>query len=98
VAWGPEGCGESEVVGESDLSVLPDAAPGALPAVLVSSSPAGEDEMNTYLNAAVATERQQQQIADAAAYRRSRTVKAVRRRPRSRRVSAFLKDLAAASL
>jgi hypothetical protein len=56
--------------------------------------------MNTYLNAAVATDRQQQRIA-AAAYRRSRTdraVKANRRRTSSRRVSAFLKDLAAASL
>jgi hypothetical protein len=57
--------------------------------------------MNTYLNAAVATEHQQQLIADAAAYRRSRTdrtVKATRRRPRNHRVPAFLKDLAAATL
>jgi hypothetical protein len=57
--------------------------------------------MNTYLNAAVGTERQQQMIADAAEFRRSRRyrkVKTVRRRARSRRVSAFLKDLAAASL
>jgi hypothetical protein len=57
--------------------------------------------MNTYFNAAVATERQQQLIADAAPYRRSRsdhTAKVIRRRTSSRRVSAFLKDLAAASL
>jgi hypothetical protein len=57
--------------------------------------------MNTYLNAAVGTERQQQMIADAAEFRRSRRdrkVKTVRRRAPSRRVSAFLKDLAAASL
>ena len=57
--------------------------------------------MNTYLNAAVGTERQQQMIADAAEFRRGRgdrKVKTVRRRVRSRRVSAFLKDLAAASL
>jgi hypothetical protein len=57
--------------------------------------------MNIYLNAAVGTERQQQMIADAAEFRRSRRdrkVKTVRRRARSRRVSAFLKDLAAASL
>jgi hypothetical protein len=55
--------------------------------------------MNTYLNAAVAAEHQQQLIADAAAYRRSRTeraVKTVQRRRRSRRITAFLKDLAAA--
>jgi hypothetical protein len=47
-----------------------------------------EDEMNTYLNAAVATEHQQQLIADAATYRRSRThrtVKAIRRRTRNPR-------------
>ena len=57
--------------------------------------------MNTDLNAAVGTEHQRQMIADAAEFRRSRrdrTVKPVRRRARSRRVSAFLKDLAAASL
>jgi hypothetical protein len=57
--------------------------------------------MNTYLNAALGTEHQQQMIADAAEFRRSRrdrTVKTVRRRVRNRRVSAFLKDLAAASL
>ena len=57
--------------------------------------------MNTYLNAAVGTERQQQMIADAAEFRRSRRdrkVKTVRRRAPSRRVSAFRKDLAAASL
>jgi hypothetical protein len=44
--------------------------------------------MNTYLNAAVATEHQQQLIADAATYRRSRThrtVKAIRRRTRNPR-------------
>jgi hypothetical protein len=57
--------------------------------------------MNTYLNAMVATERQQELIADAAAYPRSRSeraVKAVRRGRRSRRGTAFLKDLVAASL
>jgi hypothetical protein len=57
--------------------------------------------MNTYLNAAVATEHQQQLIAYVAPFRRShpdRTVKANRRRPTTRRISAFLKDLAAASL
>jgi len=57
--------------------------------------------MSTYLNAAVATEHQQQLIADVTPYRRSRTdrtVKGIRRRPTTRRVSAFLKDLAAASL
>lgn len=57
--------------------------------------------MNTYLNAAAATERHRGLIVDAAEFRRSRParkVKAVRRRVRSQRVSAFLKDLAAASL
>jgi hypothetical protein len=57
--------------------------------------------MNTYMNAAVATEHQQQRSADAVEFRRSRTdrdVKAIRRRARSHRVSAFLKDLAAASV
>jgi hypothetical protein len=57
--------------------------------------------MNTYLNAAVGTERQQQMIADAAEYRhsrRDRKVKTVQRRARSRRVTAFLRDLVAASL
>jgi hypothetical protein len=58
--------------------------------------------MNSYFNAAVATEHQQQLIADTAAFRRTRTdrtAKPVRRRSTSRRrVSAFLKDLAAASL
>jgi hypothetical protein len=54
--------------------------------------------MNTYLNAAVATEHQQQLNADAAEFRRSRTDQAIRPRARSHRVSAFLKDLAAASL
>jgi hypothetical protein len=57
--------------------------------------------MNTYLNVAIATEHQQQLSADAAEFRRSRTdrnVKAIRRRARSHRVSALLKDLAAASL
>ena len=56
--------------------------------------------MNTYLNAAAATERHHELIVDAAQPRRSRRdrrVKAVRR-TRSHRVSAFLKDLAAASL
>jgi hypothetical protein len=55
--------------------------------------------MNTYFSAAVATERQQQLIADAAPYRRSRSkVKAIRLRASSHHVSAFFKDLAAASL
>ena len=57
--------------------------------------------MNSYLNAAAATERHRSQIVEAADFRRTRTtpkVKAVRRRVRSQRVSAFLKDLAAASL
>jgi hypothetical protein len=57
--------------------------------------------MNTYFNAVVATERQQQLIADAAPYRRSRSdraVKVIRRRTSSRRAFAFFKDLAAASL
>jgi hypothetical protein len=57
--------------------------------------------MNTYFNAAIATERQQQLIADATPYRRSRsdrTAKVIRRRTGSRRFSAFFKDLAAASL
>jgi hypothetical protein len=57
--------------------------------------------MNTYLNAAVATEHQHQLIAAAAEFRRSRTdrkVKATRARTHSHRVSAFLKDLAAAAL
>ena len=48
--------------------------------------------MNTTLNAAVASDRQHQLIAEAAAYRRSHTVSR-----RGHRVSAFLKDLAAAS-
>lgn len=50
--------------------------------------------MNTTLNAAVASDRQHQLIDEAAAYRRAR--KAGRRR--SHRVSAFVKDLVAASL
>jgi len=57
--------------------------------------------MNTYLNAAVATELQQQVIDAAADVRRSRTdrkVKATRALARSHRVSAFLKDVAAAAL
>jgi hypothetical protein len=57
--------------------------------------------MSPYLNAAVATERQREMIEDGAAYRRSHTSrqnKAIRRRVRSRRVSVFLKDLAAAAL
>ena len=49
--------------------------------------------MNTTLNAAVATERQHQLITEAAEYRRAR-----KSGKRSHRVSAFLKDLAAASL
>jgi hypothetical protein len=59
--------------------------------------------MNTYLSATIATERQRQLIADAAQSRRARTrtsrkPKAVRGQARSHRVSAFLRDLAAASL
>jgi hypothetical protein len=60
--------------------------------------------MSPYLNAEVATEHQRELHTDAAAYRRSRTErqpkahKAGRRYGRNHRVSAFLKDLAAASL
>jgi hypothetical protein len=52
-----------------------------------------EPEMTTNLTAVIATERQQRYTDDAAAYRRSRGV-----RRHTRRVGAFLKDLAAASL
>lgn len=60
--------------------------------------------MSPYLNAQVATEHQRELHTDASANRRSRTErqpkahKATRRYGRSHRVSAFLKDLAAASL
>jgi hypothetical protein len=55
--------------------------------------------MNTYLNAAVATEHQHELIAAAADVRRSRTDRKVKAtRARSHRVNAFLKDLAAAAL
>jgi hypothetical protein len=57
--------------------------------------------MDTYLNAAVAAERQHQLIVDAERARRSaadRKPKARHRRNRSHRVSGFLRDLAAASL
>lgn len=57
--------------------------------------------MNTDLNAAAATEHQHQLIVDAAEFRRSGSgpkVRAVRWRARRHRVSAFLKDLSAASL
>ena len=61
--------------------------------------PTGEREMNTNLNAAVATEHQYQLIAAAADARRSRTDrKVMATRVRSHRVSAFLKDLAVAAL
>ena len=50
--------------------------------------------MNTTMNIAVATEHQHQLIADASSYRRGRKVS----RRRTHRVTAFLKDLAAASL
>jgi hypothetical protein len=49
-------------------------------------NPTGEEQMNSYLNAAAATEHNQQLIADAARFRRSRIsrisrkTKAVRRR------------------
>ncbi|HEY3629568.1 MAG TPA: hypothetical protein VGL21_01670 [Jatrophihabitantaceae bacterium] len=49
--------------------------------------------MNTTLNAAFASDRQHQLITAAAEYRRGSTVS----HRRSHRVSAFLKDLAAAS-
>lgn len=60
--------------------------------------------MNTYLSAEVATEQRRDRIADANEYRRSRAERAPKaaegqqRHRRNRRVSAFLKDLAAASL
>jgi len=60
--------------------------------------------MSPYLNAEVASERQRELLADGAAYHRTRTdrkpkaPKAARRYGRSRRFSAFVKDLAAASL
>ena len=60
--------------------------------------------MSPYLNAEVATEHQRELVADGTTYRRTRTVrepkapKAGRRYHRNHRVSAFLKDLAAASL
>jgi hypothetical protein len=60
--------------------------------------------MSPYVNAQVATEHQRELVANAAAYRRTRTdrqpkaQKAARRYGRTHRVSAFLKDLAAASL
>lgn len=60
--------------------------------------------MNPYLSADVATDHRRELLADAAAYRRTRTdrhpkaPKAERRHGRNRRVSAFLKDLAAAAL
>lgn len=60
--------------------------------------------MSTYLNAEVASEHRRELVADGTAYRRTRTArqpkapKAERRHHRNHRVSAFLKDLAAASL
>jgi len=50
--------------------------------------------MTTNLTAVIATERQQRYAADAAAHRQSRS--SVRRN--TRRIGAFIKDLAAASL
>lgn len=50
---------------------------------LVDTNPNSEDEMNSYLNAAVATEHHQQLIKDATEFRRSRIgrkTKAARRR------------------
>ena len=52
------------------------------------------NELNTHLNAAFATEHQLQLRSDAAGYRRSRK----NSKRRGHRVSAFLKDLSAASL
>lgn len=60
--------------------------------------------MSTYLNAEIATEHHRELHTDAIAYRRTRTErapkahKAERRYSRNHRVSAFLKDLAAAAL
>lgn len=60
--------------------------------------------MSTYLNAEVASEHRRELVANGTAYRRARTVrqpkapKTERRYHRSHRVSAFLKDLAAAAL
>jgi hypothetical protein len=51
------------------------------------------NELNTHLNAAVVTEHQHQLRSEAASFRRSRSTKR-----RGHRVSAFLKDLSAASL
>ncbi|HEY7048613.1 MAG TPA: hypothetical protein VH373_15440 [Jatrophihabitantaceae bacterium] len=52
------------------------------------------NELNTHLNAAVVTEHQHQLRSEAASYRRSRK----NSKRRSHRVTAFLKDLSAASL
>jgi hypothetical protein len=57
--------------------------------------PIEEEDMNTNLTAAVAAEHQRQLRSDAAAFHR-RDRKTGERR--NRRISAFLKDLAAASL
>jgi hypothetical protein len=60
--------------------------------------------MSPYLNAEVASEHRRELHADGAAYRRTRTDRqpkapeAARRYGRSHRFSAFVKDLAAASL
>ncbi len=60
--------------------------------------------MSTYLNAEAATEHRHELLSDAVSYRRTRSdrqpkaPKAARRYRRSHRVSAFLKDLAAATL
>jgi hypothetical protein len=57
--------------------------------------PIEEEDMNTSLNAAIAGEHQHELRSDAAAYHRRGRKTGERR---NRRVSAFLKDLAAASL
>jgi len=57
--------------------------------------------MNTYLNEAVAIDRRDQRIADAAAARRSRTdrkAKGARTRTRSLRIAAFVKHAGATGL
>ncbi len=56
--------------------------------------------MNTNLSAAIATERHQRLVDEAAAYRRGnrRSHKASHANHRHTRVTAFLKDLASASL
>jgi hypothetical protein len=59
-----------------------------------------EETMNTSLTTVIAAERQQRMVQDAAEYRRARSRRRgkSRRHTRRSRVSAFVKDLAAASL